>query len=363
MIIHAKHRSDPPNINSADVMEIAASRFCLLHSILFILALVRLGQRADASQTVHITNYNVSSLNGPSTYYQSMTLKNVADTIALPTHPSSLPLNTQKLATSDLTRDFNVQLKSIESNEMLIDTIQYAYNSLEQTLSDHNDTRAFNQIAGKIEVKLSTAMRIVSETNQRILGILSDAQRQSDRLFLDTIVLPSSPGWPLTKHSERRALDTNDVNVSIDSNSSTRYVGGSENGKSIEILNFLKNAGHLQQTNDKNFTINRRIIEILKEIDYSLLHVPNIRDAFFIPSHKFVGNDNCRNKVLCAHHRYLYASSVKWRNVIMVIDSGYTADDLHALDVVKAFGRQIRLLIFYVFNQMASFLMALFLFM
>lgn len=355
MTIHTRHRFRQHIINGAYFMVIASSRISLQCSITFILALMQIGLSADASQTVHITNYNVSSLNGPSTYYQSMTLKNAADTV-LPSHPSSLPLNTQKLATSDLTRDFDVQLKSIESNEMLVDTIQYAYNSLEQALSDHNDTRAFNQIAGKIEVKLSTAMRIVSETNQRILGILSDAQRlQGDHLFLDTIVMPSSPGWPLTKHSERRALDTNDVNVNTESNSSTGYVSGSANVKSIEILNFLKNAGQLHQTNDKNFTINRRIVEILKEIDYSVMHVPNIRDAFFIPSHKYAGNDNCRNKVLCAHHRYLYASSVKWRNVIMVIDSGYTADEPHALDVVKAFGRQNHLLLFCVFNQMPYF--------
>lgn len=338
--------------NTAYAVVIVTNRIGILYIVAAFLAFTEIALCSDASSPVHATNYNVSSPDNPATYYQSMPVKTAADAATLPNPAPLSTYNVHKLAISDLTRDFHVQLKAIEDNEMLIRTIQNAFDTFEQPLSDQNDTRTFNQIAGKIDVKLSTAMRIVSEISQRALGILSEPlNNNNNHLFLDTIVMPSSLPSSMTtsssmsptiKHSERRALDTNDSNASndraIDTNSSIGYVGGNENGKPIEIWNFLKNADHLHQTDDKNFTVNRRLMELLKDIDFGSTHVPHIRDAFFIPSPKFAGNDICRNKILCAHHRYMYASSIKWRNVIMVIDYGYTADDPHVLDAIKAFG-------------------------
>lgn len=343
MLLHMYSRFTRHSISNGYHTAIATNRTGLLLIITVLVVIVgQIQLSADAAQTVQITHYNVTSLNGPSAYYRSTAVKMANDDI-VPNGPLPVsPLNAQKLAISDLTRDFYVQMKAIEENEMLIPTIQSALDSADQAISDHNDTRIFNQIAGKIEIKLMTAMRLVGEKSERILDILSETANQVDRLYLDTIVLPS-----ITKHAERRALDAQlDTNVDATAgmngtnSSSITYTGSSNNGKPIEIWNFLKNADHLHQTNDKNFTTNRRLIEILKEIDFTLTHVPNFRDAFFIPSHKFAGNNNCRNKILCAHHRYMYASSVKWRNVIMVIDYGSTADDPHVLDATKAFGKQ-----------------------
>lgn len=342
-------RSGRRTINNGYFTPVAASRiFALVHIIAVFLALGQLDRSAHALQTVQITNYNGSSLNGPSAYYRPMAAKSAADQ-AMPSGPSPVPpTNAHKLAISDLTRDLYVQLAAIEENEMLIPAIQSAFDSAEQTISDHNDTRTFNQMANKIEAKLATAMRVVGEKSQRILGVLLEPASQAERLYLDTIVLPSSPSASIgvpAKRPERRALDAqlaagaNGDDRINGTNASIAYAGTGDHGKPIEIWNFLKNADHLHQTNDKNFTTNRRLIEILKDVDFTLTHVPHFRDAFFIPSHSFAGNNNCRNKILCAHHRYMYASSVKWRNVIMVIDYGSTADDPHVLDATKAFGR------------------------
>lgn len=267
---------------------------------------------AGEAQSIHISNYNVSSLDSQSTYYQSVPIKSISLSHPI-SPPSSNNPNTiiQKYAISDLSRDLQFQLKSIEDNDLLIKTIQNAFDSLEQALSshDHNDTRIFNQIASKIEVKLSTAIRIVSETSQKIVSTLTESHNQINKLLLDAIVLPCI-NVPIIKHTERSTSNTRsenqiDDNENIKLNSSNGLIGGIDKEKTIEILNFLKNAAHLHQRDDKNFTINRRLMEILKNIDLSLTHVPNFRDAFFIPSHSYLSNSNCRNNPLNDHHRFV----------------------------------------------------------
>lgn len=244
-----------------------------------------------------LTNVSADAKSSHASTYQSVPLKPATNAFAsLPTPLGQHTTSANKNAISDLTRDLNLQLKSIEDHELLIPTIQNAFDSFERVSStiDHNDTKMLNSIATKIEAKLSTRLRILNETSQKISTILMENNDQSKRLLLDAIILPCSTA---TKHSER---STHDSGETINKND---FIGGINKKKAIEVLNFLKNAGHLHETDDRNFTINKRLMESLKSIDLSTNNVPNFRDVFFLPKDSQVSSTNCRNTVPSEHHR------------------------------------------------------------
>lgn len=209
----------------------------------------------------------------------------------------------QKYAISDLTRDLNLQLKSIFDHELLIPTIQShfngAFDSFERgpSSNEHNDTKILNTIATKIEAKLSHGIRVLNETVQKFLSIV--AENTNDRmqtLLLDAIILPCTTN--VAKQSERSA--NNNANVDIE------FIGGINKRKAIEVLNFLKNAGHLHETDDRNFTINRRLMETLKAINLFAAptnNVPIFHDVFFLPKHSQISSTNCQNTHPNEHHR------------------------------------------------------------
>lgn len=203
----------------------------------------------------------------------------------------------QKYAISDLTRDLNLQLKSIEDHELLISTIQGVFDSLERVPSsiDHNDTKILNSAATKIEAKLSAALRVLNDTNYKFLSILTESGEQTKQLLLDAIILPCTS---TSKHAERSTYDSN-----LEASNQNEYIGGINKKKAIEVLNFLKNAGHLHENDDKNFTINKRLMETLKTINLSSENVPNFRDVFFLPKDNQISSTNCRNTVPNEHHR------------------------------------------------------------
>lgn len=240
-------------------------------------------------------------LTNRSAEYKSAVLKPAASPHAsLPSALVQTSINPiiQKYAISDLTQDLNIQLKSIEEHELLIPAIQSVFDSLDRVPSsiDHNDTKILNFVASKIEAKLFASLRILNETNQKFLSILSENSDSSRKLLLDAIILPcSSP----TKHSERSTHDSN-----LEPLNQNDFIAGMNKKKAIEVLNFLKNAGHLHETDDRNFTINKRLMETLKSIDLSTRNVPNTRDAFFLPRNSHGSSANCRNTVPNEHHRY-----------------------------------------------------------
>lgn len=309
-------------------------------------------------------NYGSGSTGSQTTSYQSASAaaKSVAASIASLSSAASLQTSInpviQRYAISDLTRDLSLQLKSIESSELLVPAIQSAFDSLERVPSsiDHNDTKILNSIATKIETKFTSALRILNETNHKFLNILTENIDQSRKLLLDPMILPCSS---TPKHAERSAYDR-----SNESNQS-EFIGGINKKKAIEVLNFLKNAGHLHETDDKNFTINKRLMETLKNIDLSSANVPNFRDVFFLPRDNQISSTNCRNTVPNEHHRYneanfvllthiekkndsnrifvirfLYASSVISKKIILIVDIGSMTTNSDSLDVTKSFGMQ-----------------------
>lgn len=251
-----------------------------------------------------LSSYSSESSGSQPTSYQSASSKLAAKslTVSLSSSAAAALIQTstnpiiQKYAISDLTRDLNLQLKSIENHELLIPTIQSAFDSLERVPSsiDHNDTKILNSVATKIESKFSSALRILNETNLKFLNILTENIDKSRKLLLDPIILPCSS---TPKHAERSAYD-----LSGESNQN-EYIGGINKKKAIEVLNFLKNAGHLHETDDKNFTINKRLMETMKNIDLSSANVPNFRDVFFLPKDNQISSTNCRNTVPNEHHR------------------------------------------------------------
>lgn len=252
-----------------------------------------------------LSSYGSESSGSQPTSYQSASIKLAAKsltaslsssaTAAALVQTSTNPI-IQKYAISDLTRDLNLQLKSIEDHELLIPTIQSAFDSLERVPSsiDQNDTKILNSVATKIETKFSSALRILNETNLNFLNILTENIDQSRKLLLDPIILPCSS---TPKHAERSAYD-----LSGESNQN-EFIGGINKKKAIEVLNFLKNAGHLHENDDKNFTINKRLMETMKNIDLSSANVPNYRDVFFLPKDNQISSTNCRNTVPNEHHR------------------------------------------------------------
>lgn len=223
--------------------------------------------------------------------------------------------NAQKYAITDLTRDLNLQLKSIVDHELLIPAIQNAFNAFESgaaASNEQNDTKILNTIATKIEAKLSHGIRILNETIQKFLTILSEQSHNNQpmqKLQLDAIVLPCS-AKPIAKHTERSANENK--------NADFEFIGGINKKKAIEVLNFLKNAGHLHETDDRNFTINKRLMETLKSINlfaatrtnnnnnnnnHNNNNVPIFRDVFFLPRHSQVSSTHCQNTLPNEHHR------------------------------------------------------------
>ncbi|XP_031617768.1 VWFA and cache domain-containing protein CG16868 isoform X2 [Contarinia nasturtii] len=291
-----------------------------------------------ASTATKSNDSSSSSSDNQTTSFQSF--KPVATSL---TSFSSVSLQTstnsfiQKYAISDLTRDFNIQLKSIEDHELLVSVIQSAFDSLDRLPSsiDHNDTKLLNSIATKIETKLSTALRILNETNQKFVNILTE-NGQSRKLLLDSIILPCASSTK--QHSERSTYDLNG-----DDSDQNEFIGGINKKKAIEVLNFLKNAGHLHENDDRNFTINKRLMETLKNIDLSTsANVPNFRDVFFLPRDNQISSTNCRNTVPNEHHRFLYASSVTSKKIVLIVDFGATtATNSDSFDVIKSFAQII----------------------
>lgn len=260
---------------------------CCIASILIVMSSDR-GCFASADSTT--SNSTQSSLH-------SVTSKPVTTSFApLPSASAHSANNIQKLAISDLTRDLQIQLKSIEDHELLIPSIQSVFDSAErvpsQQSADHNHSKILNAIASVIEAKINSALRVLNETNHKFQSILMEKQ-QANKVFLNTILLPCASN---AKHSER---STNEPSVEREDAS-----GASANKrKAIEVLNFLKNAGHLHETDDQNFTINKRLTEVLKNIDLSAANVPNFRDVFFLPTYSQISNTNCRNTAPNEHHR------------------------------------------------------------
>lgn len=251
-------------------------------------------------------NYSVSlATSRPAQYHQSESSKPVTTSFASLTSVSATQISTnpiiQNYAISDLTRDLSLQLKSIQDHELLIPTIQSVLDSFERVPSsnEHNDTKILKSIASKIDLKLAATLRILNETNQKIFNIFASENIDHTRkLLLDATILPCIP---VTKHSERSAHDSN----SEASNQNDKFAGFNKK-KAIEVLNFLKNAGQLQEHDDKNYTINKRLMDTLKTIDLSPINVPNFRDVFFLPKNLFysqISHTNCRNTAPNEHHR------------------------------------------------------------
>lgn len=263
-----------------------------------------------------LANISFESINGYTPAYdqhqhnQSVPFKPTFSTLQQP--PTNTNSIGQKYAISDLTRDLNLQLKSIVDNELLIPAIQSAFNSFERSgplSNEHNDTKILNTIATKIEAKLSHGIRILNETIQKMLTILSENASNNgqamQKLRLDAIILPCTAKQPIAKHTERSANDNANVDF--------EFIGGINKKKAIEVLNFLKNAGHLHETDDRNFTINKRLMETLKSINLFTAaptnsknnnNVPIFRDVFFLPRHSQVSSTHCQNTHPNEHHRY-----------------------------------------------------------
>lgn len=241
-----------------------------------------------------LANISLESINEYATHQhnQSTTFKPTAII-----QPSQLAQ--QQHAISDLTRDLNVQLQSIMNNELLVPAIQRAFNSFEHgpLSNEHNDTKILNTIATKIDAKLSHGIRILDETIQKFLDILTEnTNDRMQKLLLDSIVLPCS--MPVAKHTERSAKDHTNVDF--------EFIGGINKKKAIEVLNFLKNAGHLHENDDQNFTINKRLMETMKNINLFTAPttiVPIFRDVFFLPRHSQISTTNCHNTLPSEHHR------------------------------------------------------------
>lgn len=232
------------------------------------------------------------SINSRTSPVQPISLK-PATTSVLVQQTSVIPIIH---AISDLTRDLDSQLKTIEDHELLISAIQSAFDSFERVPStiEHNDNKMLNSIASKIEAKLSTGLRIINETSQKISTILMENNSLAKKLLLDAIILPCTIA---TKHSERSAHDS-----SVETNNQNDIIAGIDKRKAIDVLNFLKNAAHLYETDDRNFTINRKLMETLKSIDLS---TSNFRDVFFLPRYSQVSTTNCRDSVPNDHHRWV----------------------------------------------------------
>lgn len=275
------------------------SVYCYLGTLLIALSC---GHRFKASANPSPANVSDGTISGRASSYQSTVPLKPATTAfaslssALVQQTSANPI-IQKYAISDLTRDLNLQLKSIEDHELLIPAIQSAFDSFERVPStiDHNDTKMLNSIATKIEAKLSTGLRILNETSHKFSTIVAENNEHAKKLLLDAIILPCSTA---TKHSERSAHDS-----SMETTNQNDFIAGINKKKAIEVLNFLKNAGHFHETDDRNYTINKRLMETLKNIDLSTANVPNFRDVFFLPRDSQVSTTNCRNTGQNEHHR------------------------------------------------------------
>lgn len=272
-----------------------------------------------------LANISLESINGYTPAYdpnRSAPIKPTATTLltSQPQQQTNANSNVQKNAISDLTRDLNLQLKSIVDHELLIPAIQNAFNAFERSgsaSSEHNDTKVLNTIATKIEAKLSHGIRILNETIQKFLTILSEKStnhnQPTQKLQLDAIILPCS-AKPIAKHTERSANENK--------NADFEFIGGINKKKAIEVLNFLKNAGHLHETDDRNFTINKRLMETLKSINLFAAtptnnnnnnnnnNVPIFRDVFFLPRHSQISSTHCHNTLPNEHHRYRAVQSL-----------------------------------------------------
>lgn len=257
------------------------------------------------------SNTNLSTLNDASlSYHRSEQVVSMKPLLlsapfvtspyqALPAQPSTLM---RKHIITDLVSDFKLQLKSIEDHELLVTTIQSTFDSLDQigSSTEQNDTKTLIQLASKMEMKLSNALRIVNQTSQKIRNILLESNDQSNSLALESITLPCT----VVKHTERSAISidnlTNTKLPSDDFFSDDKII---DKRKTIEILNFLKNAVHLHETDDKNFTVNKRLMETLKRIDLTFTSASNLRDVFFLTNDNYASIGKCRNAFPIGHYK------------------------------------------------------------
>lgn len=268
---------------------------------------------ANDMQSNYSTNINLSTFKElPSTSYhrfeQVVSMKPLLLSVPLSSSSASASVSSAQQSTqlrkniiSDLISDFKLQLRSIEDQELLVTTIQNGFDSFDRIMSptEHNDTKFLSQLASKMETKLSNALRIVNQTSHTIQNVLLDETSENSRnLYLESITLPCAT----TKLTERSAV------ISENSTESKKLLSGDffsdiNKPKKIEILNFLKNAGHLHETDDKNFTINKQLMETLRHIDLSSANVPNFRDVFFVAKDNYASITKCRNTFSIEHYK------------------------------------------------------------
>lgn len=245
----------------------------------------------------------------------------------------------KQYAILDFRNNLNRQLKSIQDKELLVPTIQNLFDSNEpiSLTGSHNDTKIIIQLMTKMEMKFTRAIRAVNETRATILDIListghqrkinsSDINNDDVRnVFLESIILPCS-----TKASDK-------MNAREDNSNSDETI---DNKNSIEILNYLNNAGHLHEMDDKNFTVNSRLMEAIKTVDMSSnAAVANFRDVYFLAKDNYGSASNCRTNFPNEQYRRLFASTIKPRNILMIIDHGASAANDEQFDLTKTFGK------------------------
>lgn len=277
---------------------------------------------------------DVSNIAGAAIEDQSTTP--VTPSMGLHSTPSPT-LSPQHFAIIDLRARLNRQLKSMSESELLVPAIENLFNDSIDPISVsalQNDAKILNQMVLKMEAKLWKTIETVDKAGSQILDIIAAAQSTEsnkhtqrngrERILLETIVLPCS---------------TDARNFDYDTAADDRSRLTMDDNKSIEILNYLSHAaGHLHETNDKNFTTNSRILDELKSIQSAAANAMSFRDVFFLATDNYATVSNCRRFYPNEEYRRLLLSHLHSKRLVMIIDNGGTASNDDLFEVTKSLG-------------------------
>lgn len=239
--------------------------------------------------------------------------------------------NYQRSAVIKLRDKLHERFLHMQSDELKIGEIQTIFDGIDSLplSNSHDDIKLVNQLANRINSKLTKATETVRETCAKINELIASERRNSSReIAFESFILPCP---------QKVRTNENDVIVGQMSDNEIGKLK-EDNKKSLEILNYLSSAGHLHEPNDRNFFINSRLMDIVSGAESV-----NFRDVFFVAKDNYGQAGNCRKDFPNVQYKRWLSASTLTKQLILIVDFSGTNSNDEQYNLIKNFGKKITL--------------------
>lgn len=238
-------------------------------------------------------------------------------------------VTTETLAITELTENLETKLKSIRNSELGIPFLQEIFDTMEFVSIVRNDSKLVAEMAERLSQKLTRAIRVLNDTRRFIRkNVHSDVD---DPIFLESLVHPC----PLLDDLQKLDQHYDKRQIEIKNWPAIGIGGGVAASSSIGVELFFDGSATYPET--ANFTANHRLNELIKSVNYSEL---NLKQIYFLSKDDLAGDEKCRRTSDDMHLRHIFASTIKQKNIVIIIDHGSSLN-ADQLDLTKTFANTL----------------------